>query len=148
MKSKITLKSIRLSYVMILIILLHIFGCSKPNPDTFADKMNGYWEIEKVTLSDGTKKEYNFNQSIDFFEIKDSIGIRKKVQPKLDGSFIISKDVETFTLKIEGEQLKIYYKTTLTNWVEIIELVEENNMVIKNEAGNVYFYKRYQKIQL
>lgn len=130
------------------ITIIWFTSCSKVNPETYVQYLDGYWEIKKVELSDGSKKEYRFNQNIDFFEVKDSIGIRKKVQPKLDGTFITSNDSETFTLKIENDSLRLYYKTSLAKWKETIISAKDNQIVIKNEAGNVYFYQRYQKIKL
>ncbi len=130
------------------IILIVCFSCSKPDPMSYLKYLNGYWEIERVVLADGSEKKYTFNQSIDFFEIKDSIGIRKKVQPKLDGSFITTNDSELFTFKIENDSLRTYYQTSLSNWKETIIIAKENQIVIKNEAGNVYFYRPYEKIKL
>ncbi len=131
-----------------IIILLSFVSCSNPNPETYKPYINGYWEIERVVLSDGTTKEYNFNKSVDFFEIKDTIGIRKKVQPRLNGSFIITKDSEVFTLRIENDSLRMYYKTPLSTWKETVISAKENQIIIKNETGNMYFYKPYEKISL
>ncbi|TSE08626.1 MULTISPECIES: lipocalin family protein [Aquimarina] len=137
-----------LTYTLMLTILWIVASCTTTNPKENIQHINGYWEIKKVQLKDGSEKEYNFNQSIDFFEVNDSVGIRKKVQPKLDGGFIITKDSETFSLAIKNDSLRIHYKTSLATWTETIISVKENQMVIQNETGNVYFYNRYQKIKL
>ncbi len=137
-----------LTRIFTLTILWIIASCTKTNPKDYIQHINGYWEIKKVQLKDGSEKEYNFNQSIDFFEVNDSVGIRKKVQPKLDGGFIITKDSETFSLAIKNDSLRIHYKTSLVTWTETIISIKENQMVIQNETGNVYFYNRYQKIKL
>jgi hypothetical protein len=34
------------------------------------NKLNGYWEIKQVKLSDGENKDYKVNETIDFFELK------------------------------------------------------------------------------
>ncbi len=132
----------------LLLICLFVLSCSKSDPQEYSKHLNGYWEIERVVLPDGTEKKYNFNQSIDFFEVNDSIGIRKKVQPKLDGSFIITQDNKVFILKIENDSLRMRYKTPISSWEETIISAKENQIVIKNESGNVYFYRPYKKIQL
>ncbi len=134
--------------VLYSLVLLSFISCSKPNPESYKQYISGYWEIERVVLPDGTQKKYNFNQSIDFFEVKDSIGIRKKVQPKLDGSFIANKDSEIFILKIEYDSLRMYYKTSIASWKETVVSAKQNQIVIKNESGNTYFYKPYKKISL
>ncbi|WP_148639386.1 lipocalin family protein [Aquimarina longa] len=134
--------------MLLYVLLLSAFSCTKKNPEKYTQYLNGYWEIKTVILADGSKKQYRFNQNIDFIEIKDSTGIRKKVQPKLDNSFITTNDSELFTLKIEDDSLRLYYKTSLATWKETIISIKENNMTIKNETGNVYFYSRYKKIEL
>ena len=45
--------------------------------------LNGYWEIEKVNMPDGQTKEYTINTTVDYIEMKDLSGFRKKVYPKL-----------------------------------------------------------------
>ncbi|WP_299260998.1 lipocalin family protein [uncultured Aquimarina sp.] len=129
-------------------ITLLLISCSKPNPETFIKHINGYWEIEKVITSDGIEKQYNFNQNIDFFEVDNLKGIRKKVQPQLNGNFITTRDSETFTIVIENDSLRMYYKTPLSIWKETLISAKENQMIIRNDTGNLYFYKPYTKIEL
>jgi len=136
-----------LKHIGYIFIFLFI-SCSKPSPETYIQHITGYWEIEKVRTTDGLEKEYNFNQTVDFFEVVNKTGVRKKVQPQLNGTFIVTKDSETFTLTIEKDSLRIYYKTPLTSWKETFISVKENQMILKNEAGNLYFYKPYTKIEL
>ncbi|WP_298547546.1 lipocalin family protein [uncultured Aquimarina sp.] len=134
-------------YIIYAIILL-LVSCSKPNPESFIKHIDGYWEIEKVITSEGIEKQYNFNQSIDFFEVNNMKGIRKKVQPQLNGNFITTRDSETFTLVIENDSLRMHYKTPLSTWKETLISAKEKQMIIMNEAGNLYFYKPYTKIEL
>jgi len=134
-----------LFFVLIMFLLM---GCSS-NPETFIPHLNGYWEIEEVTLSDGTKRSYKFNGTIDYISINDSlIGFRKKVKPNLDGSFSTSNDAETITLKIENNSLIIYYKTKFSNRKETILNASENELRIINTNKDVYLYKRYQPLNL
>ena len=130
------------------ILLLLLISCSTPDPQKYIQYISGYWEIEKVITADGIEKQYNFNQSIDFFEVHNMNGIRKKVQPQLNGHFITTKDNETFSLRVESDSLRIYYKTQLIEWKETLISAKENQMILKNEAGNLYFYKPYTKIDL
>ncbi|SEL85787.1 hypothetical protein SAMN04487910_3501 [Aquimarina amphilecti] len=133
---------------IIYLFVFSLISCSKPNPEEYKKYINGYWEIEKVITSDGIEKQYNFNQSIDYLQVKDKKGIRKKVQPQLNGSFITTKDREIFTLKIENDSLRMYYVTPLSKWKETVISAKEKQLIIKNEAGNLYFYKPYTKIEL
>ncbi len=129
-------------------IIFVVISCSKPDPESYIKHINGYWEIEKVITADGVEIHYNFNQSIDFFEIKDSLGIRKKLQPQLSGSFITTKSNEIFRLEIENDSLRLYYKTPLDQWRETVVSAKEKQIILKNEAGNLYFYKPYKKMEL
>ncbi|WP_299437371.1 lipocalin family protein [uncultured Aquimarina sp.] len=132
----------------IYIFALLLVSCSKPDPKEYIKHLSGYWEIEKVITSDGVEKQYNFNQSIDFFEVTNMEGIRKKVQPQLNGNFIATRDSETFTLVIENDSLRIHYKTPLSTWKETLISAKENQIILLNDAGNLYFYKPYTKIEL
>ena len=57
-------------YFYVLLLLIGLISCtSKPSKEAIL-KINGYWEIEKVTFPDGNKKEYQVNEFIDFIFIK------------------------------------------------------------------------------
>jgi len=131
-----------------LILYLFCYACTTGSTKINTKHIEGYWEIEQVQLADGSKKEYKFNQNIDFFTLKDSLGIRKKLMPKLDGGFITSINSERFSLKLENDSLNIYYKTELANWKETIIDLKENQMKVINQMGNVYIYKRHKKLSL
>ena len=78
-----------------MLISLLLMGCSA-NPELFIPYLEGYWEIHEVTLPDGTKKSYSFNDTIDYIYVSDSLtGFRKKLKPNLTGAFQTSKDMET-----------------------------------------------------
>jgi hypothetical protein len=129
--------------------MISVFSCSK-NPETFVPHLNGYWEIDEVTLSDGTKRDYNFNDTIDYIEVSDSIsGFRRKLKPNLFGTFETSKSEETFSIKIENDSLNIYYKTPYADWKETILNANETELVILNNTNkDVYIYKRYESLDL
>ncbi|QRM89715.1 hypothetical protein FG167_10925 [Lacinutrix sp. WUR7] len=132
----------------ILLLALTIFSCS-PNPETFIPHINGYWEIDEVTLHDGSIKDYNYNDTIDYFEINDSLtGFRKKMKPNFLGTYETSKDAETMQLIIENDSLNVYYKTPFATWKETILLASTSQLKIINQNKDVYLYKRYQPLDL
>ncbi|MDO6598114.1 hypothetical protein Q4512_14415 [Oceanihabitans sp. 2_MG-2023] len=131
-----------------LLLTLFIFSCS-PNPETFIPHINGYWEIDEVILQDGSKKDYNYNDTIDYFEINDSFtGIRKKLKPNFIGTFETSKDVENIKVIIENDSLNIYYTTPFATWKESILLATTEQLKIINQNKDVYLYKRYLPLDL
>ena len=134
--------------ILFLLVITATISCNKPDPNTFIDKIGGYWEIKKVITAQGIIKEYNYNSTIDFIEVKNNTGIRKKLKPQLNGTFISTKDAESFTLTIAQDSLRIYYKTPLATWKETVISAKEEEMIIQNEAGNRYFYSPYKKIDI
>ncbi|MFD2914283.1 hypothetical protein [Psychroserpens luteus] len=135
--------------LILLLLLISVFSCSK-NPNEFIPHINGYWEIDEVTLSDGTKRDYNFNDMIDYIEVTDSLsGFRRKLKPNLFGTFETSKSEERFNIKIENDSLNIYYKTPYAEWKETILNANESQLVILNNTNkDVYIYKRYESLDL
>jgi hypothetical protein len=135
--------------LILLLLLISVFSCSK-NPNEFITHINGYWEIDEVTLSDGTKRDYNFNDMIDYIEVTDSLsGFRRKLKPNLFGTFETSKSEERFNIKIENDRLNIYNKTPDAEWKETILNANESQLVILNNTNkDVYIYKRYESLDL
>lgn len=131
-----------------LLASLILVNCSN-QPEQFIPYLEGYWEINEVTLPDGSKKIYNFNDTIDYIQISDSLtGFRKKLKPSLTGKFESSEIVETITLKIENDSLNLYYSTDYSKWKETVLDASENELLIINKAKVRYLYKRYQPLDL
>ena len=130
-------------YFYILLLATVLISCtSKPKKEDIA-KLNGYWEIEKVEFPDGNKKEYKVNEFIDLISIKNNKGIRQKVAPQLDGSYL--KGTLQDDIKIVDSSNCYYLKTNskFTKWEEKILSVSDENFVIENEAKIVYHYKKF-----
>lgn len=134
---------------LVITCFLYLFLSCSRNPEVYIPYIDGNWEIDEVTLSDGSKRTYGFNETIDYIQLIDSLtGFRKKLNPDLTGGFEASKDVETFQLKIENDSLNIYYNTPFAKWKETILLASENELLIINKAKVRYLYKRYQPLDL
>ncbi len=131
-----------------IILLILIFSCSK-NPETLITHLNGYWEIEEVTLENGTKKQYQFSETIDYISINDSLkGYRKKLKPGINDTYFTSDDAEAITLKIENDSLNLYYSTPYAKWKETVLEASETHLKVSNSGNNIYLYKRYTPIHL
>jgi len=138
-----------ISYKTLLIVLgLLFFSCTK-NPETYIQHLEGYWEIEEVTMADGSKKEYKVNETIDYISLNDSLkGFRKKLKPGINNTYLTSADAEALELKIEDSGLHIYYTTPYANWKETVLEVNAEKLKVINENKTVYLYKRYIPIKL
>jgi len=129
---------------IIIFTLSLLFNSCTKNPEQFIEHLEGYWEIESVTLADGTKKEYKINETIDFIELNDSLkGFRKKMKPRFDGKYETSADVEALELKTENNKLYIYYTTPYATWTETVLMANSKQLQIMNQNNNVYLYKRF-----
>ncbi len=132
-------------FIPIVIIIIIASSCAKQDPKDQIQYIGGYWSIEKAVLEDGTEKEFAISTTIDFIEINGNAGIRKKVQPKLDGTFQTSNKAETFELKIENDSLRFYYKTPFDSWKETVIKAKDSSLVVLNREGKTYFYKKFVK---
>ncbi|NHM02432.1 hypothetical protein [Flavobacterium difficile] len=131
------------NYFCLVLLTTVLISCtSKPKKEDIS-KLNGYWEIEKVAFPDGNKKEYNVNESIDLISIKDNKGIRQKVAPQLDGSYL--KGILQDNIRIVDSADCFYLKTNskFTKWEEKILSVSDESFVLENEAKIVYHYKKF-----
>lgn len=131
-----------------LINIILLFSCSE-NPEIYIKHLNGYWEIEEVTLENGIKKQYQFNETIDYISINDSLqGFRKKLKPGINDTYFTSDDAEKLIIKLENDSLNLYYSTPFSKWKETVLEASEMHLKVSNKNNTVYLYKRYTPIQL
>lgn len=130
----------------ILIVSLILMGCSN-DPTPFIKHLTGYWEIDEVILADGSKRDYNYSDTIDYLKVNDSLtGFRKKMKPSFDGTYSTSEDFESLKLKIENDSLHIYYTTPYAEWRETVLNATEDELLIINDQKVRYLYKRFEPI--
>ena len=118
--------------IIIILVSLIALSCEKPNPEAQKQNLGGYWEIKTVKMPNGEKKEFGINTIIDYIEVKGDSGQRTKVSPKLDGTFASNGVSENFTLKIEEDSLRMYYKTPFDEWKETVIVVKDSTLTVKN----------------
>lgn len=135
-----------------LISFFVLFSCKQAISNTDISKINGYWEIEKVILASGEKKEYKVNETIDYFELRNPdvsgqldkkwFGFRKKVIPQFDGKYLVNDVVENITISTENASYFVNYKTKYQSWKEEIIELKDSSMVLKSKENAVYHYKK------
>ena len=133
---------------LFLFVLGTILSCKQKIADTDILNLNGYWEIEKVELPDGDKKEYKVNETIDFFKLDGNKGFRKKVMPQLDGTYLTNDIQEDIVIAVKDGDATIQYKTTYASWQEEIIELTKDKLVVKNEQDLEYHYKRPVKFSV
>ena len=117
-------------------------SCKQTITKKDTEKINGYWEIEKVILADGSTKAYSVNETIDYFEIKNNKGFRKKVAPQLDGTYLINNQFEKISIVASDKNFFILYLTKYTKFREQIIEIRDSTMVLKNDRNVEYHYKK------
>lgn len=127
-----------------LLLLLVTFSCSKPNPEEQKQKLEGYWEIKNVEGS-GKSKDFKVNLILDYIEVTGDVGMRTKVSPKLDGSFENNGVADEFSLKIEEDSLRMYYKTPFDEWKETVLEATDSVLKVKNKDNKIYTYSKFEK---
>jgi len=137
-------------------LLLGIFlvSCKQEIKENDINKINGYWEIEKVILKDGEKKDYKINETIDYFELRQAQsdkkwnGFRQKVMPQLDGTYKTNNLKEAISISSENGSYFVNYSTSYGKWKEEIIEIQDSVLVLKNEEELQYNYKKYQPFSL
>ena len=130
------------------ILLVLLVGCSPNVPQEDLHLLNGYWEIEKVSLPNGETKDFMSSTTIDYIELDGMKGFRKKVQPKFNGTFETSNDAELFTIVQNGEGFDLNYKGSTNSWSEKLMSISKDNFSVTNQDSMTYGYKRYEPMHL
>ena len=128
--------------ILLVILLGSVLSCKQKISNTDISNLNGYWEIEKVELPDGDKKEYKINETLDFFKIEANKGFRKKVMPQLDGTYLTNDIQEGVVVVLKDGDASLQYKTTYASWKEEIIELTKDKLVVKNQQEIEYYYKR------
>jgi len=128
--------------IAIVLFSLTFTACHKKIDDAALAKINGYWEIEKAIMPDGSSKEYSINPTIDYFEIKNNKGFRKKVMPQLDGTYLVSELDEKVAVIKQDDHVYLKYTTAYAKWKEELVKVTDEELVLKNEHDMEYHYKK------
>lgn len=134
--------------ILLLIVLVSVLSCKQKITEADLSNLNGYWEIEKVELPDGDKKEYKVNETIDFFKIEANKGFRKKVMPQLDGTYLTNDIQEDVVVVVKDGDASLQYKTTYASWKEEIIELTKDKLVVKNQQEIEYYYKRPAKFSV
>ena len=134
--------------ILLLIVLVSVLSCKQKITEADLSNLNGYWEIEKVELPDGDKKEYKVNETIDFFKIEANKGFRKKVMSQLDGTYLTNDIQEDVVVVVKDGDASLQYKTTYASWKEEIIELTKDKLVVKNQQEIEYYYKRPAKFSV
>ena len=103
-------------------------------------KLNGYWEISKVTKENGEKIDYGFNTTIEFFEMKNNKGIRKKIYPKLEGKYQADILADSIFITQQEGIFILEIKNNLWKTSEEINILNDSVFGYTSKNGIEYLY--------
>ncbi|MDX1543091.1 MAG: hypothetical protein R3214_04020 [Christiangramia sp.] len=129
--------------ILIILSIIILVACGKNDPREQLENINGYWEIKKVELAKDSVMEYGMSQYIDYIEIKDSTGFRKKLQPKFSGGYFETNNAEKVNARIEDNTLILHYSTPFDSWEEEVLKADGEELVVKNRDNKIYYYQKY-----
>ena len=136
--------------ISVLFFALLLISCHPNVKKEDIAKLNGYWEIKQVKFSTGKTKDYNVNETIDYFELRQAqpnsqmIGFRQKVMPQLDGKFQTNDIKENIQLVEKDNTFFIEYNTKFGKWEEEIISIQDSILVLKNKEKLEYTYKKFK----
>jgi len=128
-----------------LILIIIVYSCSLNND---IEILNGYWEIQSVKKEGQLIKKYPFNNTIDFFYIKNLEGYRKKVTPKSDGRFMITLHQANLNISKENGEFILRYLNNNKTYFEKIKKIDSQQLIILDKEGYIYKYNRYTPIEI
>ncbi len=129
-------------------IVLGVLSCKNSISESELGQLGGYWEIKEVKFPNGEIKTYGPSTTIDFIQVKEQKGYRKKVQPQLNGTFNISKDAELFVLIKKEGHFFFSYENELSAWEEKLVRLETDTFAVVNSDTLTYTYRRYEPIDI
>lgn len=136
-----------LSLIGLIVMSITLTQCAKDRKE-LSKHITGYWEIVSVSSPHGTTKKYGVSTTIDYINIKESEGFRKKVQPNFKGTYTTSDNAQPIKLITEGNRLFLSYNnTTNIRREEVIDATLEK-LVLKNEEQLLYTYRRYTPLNI
>lgn len=127
-----------------LFVCMFLIGCSaKVTPENI-DRINGYWVITKAEAPNGEIRPYTGTVEVDFFELKDSDGFRKKLKPIFGNQFNKTNDAIGFTVSFQKNACIISYSRQKYSWQEELLALSQDELQLKDTRGVVFYYKRYK----
>ncbi|WP_298155673.1 lipocalin family protein [Flavobacterium sp.] len=125
-----------------------IAGCEQSVTESSLKNINGYWEISETISRKGETKEFKINETIDYFELKNGKGFRKKVMPQFNGHYTVNNQKEEIVLQKQKDHFYLVYTTPYGKWRDEIISLSDEELALKNEQGMEYHYKRPMKFSI
>lgn len=129
-------------FVALTVLFLCFVSCTQKISNDDIQKMNGYWEIEKVVFPEGQAKDFPINMTYDYIELKNDKGFRRKGAPRFDGKLEGNDVLEEMEITFKDDKAFVNYSTEFAKWTEELKEITDEKMVLVNSENKEYHYKR------
>jgi len=124
-------------------------SCSKTVQHKDLQKLNGYWEIELVESAHKKIKKYAVNTTVDYFSIdKKGVGYRIKTKTDFSGKYKTNHVKDTLRVVFKNNHFVLQTHTPYDQWEENIVELTDNTLVLENDKGILFHYKKHIKYNL
>jgi hypothetical protein len=79
---------------------------------------------------------------LDYYELKEKNGVRKKVQLQLGNKFLVTEDLNNFKITFRCMNYYLNFQTAWDQWQEKIIKLNENKLILEHKEKR-YHYKRF-----
>lgn len=135
------------NYYFLILTFSLFFSCKPTIKDTDLQKLNGYWEIESVETTDKKIKKYNVNLTVDYFLVNRNLnGFRKKATADFSGTYKSNNRKDSIYIKKIKDLFILTTNTQVHSQTETILEISDDKLILKNEQGIIYHYKKHQKL--
>lgn len=134
-------------YYLLAILSILLSSCQTASNTIDIEQLNGYWEIESVTTSDHKVKQYQVNTTVEYFQVDKNLkGFRKKATADFSGTYKSNKRKDQIVIEHQSDQYYLITNTQVHSQKERILTLSSDKLILENETGNKYLYKRHQKL--
>lgn len=126
-----------------IIIFFLCFGCSSRVNQESISLLEGYWVIEQALAPNGESRPYLGVVEVDYFQLSNQKGIRKKITPTFGNQLSSTNDELAFTINFTKTKTYISYSKGGHDWQEEIITLTNERLELKDSRGVVFRYKRY-----
>ncbi len=128
---------------LIIYIFLNFFNCSR-HEIMDVKIIEGIWEVYSVSSKDEVFYPKGNSPLVDYYSLNsDSTGVKKKLKPNFNKTFSSSYDKVKFRILENNGFIYLNYHSNSNDWIERIEKLTENELVISNNKFE-YHYKRFE----
>lgn len=133
----------KMTRFVLLFLILGISSCHNSVENQVA-KLEGYWNIDKVVLADGSEKEFPFSNHMDFFVIEGSKGMKHRVSPKYDGTMINYGSPIPFKWENDEGLLVLTFNEGDRSYRQAVVTATSKELVLLHDNGTKYYYQVYK----